>query len=162
MSSETGVITWKQLQDISGIVTTHVTNYTVQMDLVKFNVRGLSEGSIYLVHLTTLGLLLQVPEESFLCFWEVPVAALSTCSCPPMLLYEVKGGGNVWVSTKNLCVWSRWSSVFQLEMSEISHCDTRKVPGCAAAEVSVCTCPVPAPGLQTARGSHPQSFPGCW
>lgn len=69
-------------------------------------------------------------------------------------------GESVW-GYQGACASEADEAEFRLEVAEILDHDTRKVTGCAAAEVSICTCPVPAPGLQSARGLRPQSFPGC-
>lgn len=49
---------------------------------------------------------MQDQEETFLCFWEVPVASPSACSRPPTLLYAVKEStvGKMYGTTKRACV----------------------------------------------------------
>ena len=98
---------------------------------------------------------------TFLCFWEVPVASPSDRSRPPALLCAVKETmmGQMHGHYQKACVCLKQMKL-QSEVSEVSHCDTRKVTGCTAAKVSVCACPVPAPGVPRARGLHPQSCPG--
>lgn len=73
-------------------------------------------GSIYLIHLTTWGLLLQDEEETFLCFWELPATSPSTCPHPPTLLFAVKEStvGKVYGATKKLVCLKQmklWASV---------------------------------------------------
>lgn len=105
------------------------TNYTMHMGIVKSTICICSLwGCIYLIHLTTWGLLFSKIKEKNFCF-------------PKHLLTSPREKTTQWGNCvpKSLCIWSRWNSGCQWEMSEISHHDTREVTSCAALEISLCT-----------------------